>query len=550
MQPAGSPDPRNSRVWRKLSPEALDSLRGPILLRQTSSIEENWRWGAEDSSAVEEHDGASWDADWEWGAESKHQNGNTRPALPTSPICQFASLSHDANYLVCATDRLFVVLKAGQSQEYALVGKGVPEDRDEQITAVTCAPLFIPSNVKSGVSISVIVGFSSGYFRIYDERGRLLISHLLNLSPVIGIKIRTITPTSLATSIEPDGDEVLIIYGDSKAVSIDGPSVWMAIKVVAGYKDFGETLEQPALVYKKWQFDKQKRILDMVSLGPASATVISPPAFHPVSSTFLSTRRTARYIGVGRPMITFYATSEAGRSHSLKNVATKVTSAVTNAMFSFAKTIWTHTPTSLTSAYPPSTPSPPGTPTSSTPTLPDTVAPPVRMPALCTLSDTQRQITSIKLSPPCTLTGKSKLAAVTDSLGRCMLVDVEEAMVVRVFKGVRDAQCGWVQVEAGLRGGSGGRHDTPEGSRRRGKPPTLLLAIYVARGVLELYHVRHGPRVAALAVDRECKLVQTATGVLGGAYGGQGGPGTGGLAQCVLVGPTGEVRRVRPEGCF
>ncbi|KAJ3023195.1 hypothetical protein HKX48_003973 [Thoreauomyces humboldtii] len=306
----------------------------------------------------------------------------------------------------------------------------------------------------------------------------------------------------------------------------------MAVKVVSGHREIGEsfTSDQPALTYKKWAFQRQKTILDLISCGPAASTSIVSPAFNPVTGQFASTRQSARYIGVGSPMITFYGTSEASRSYSLKNVANKVTSAVTSAVFSFAKTIWTHTPASLTGAIasastPPSPkraqPEPPISGSNGAESqLPDNVAPPVVIPALCTLSDPNRQITSVVPSPRDPVTGHSTgLAAMTDNLGRVLLVDVREGEIVRVWKGMRGAQVGWVQDE--------GVGEEPQG---------LILAMYAARGALELYTVRHGPRIAAFAVGVDMRLLQCGGGVLGGAYGGEAWMRGGGEceAKCLL----------------
>ncbi|KAI8912196.1 Rab3 GTPase-activating protein regulatory subunit N-terminus-domain-containing protein [Powellomyces hirtus] len=460
------------------------------------------------------------------------------------------SLSHDARYLVCATPRTFVVLKS-VGGEYNLAGPGMMmQDDGDVITAILCLPLFVPSNLKSkpgSVSISVIVGFQSGCFKIYDENGTLLMSHLLNASPVISIKLRTVKSLTALTSNEPDADEVLIVYGDKKAVSIDGPSLWMAVKVVAGHKEIGElmSIEQPALTYSKWQFQRQREIRDLVSCGPSSSTVIAPPAFNPVTGEFASTRQSARYIGVGRPMITFYGTSEASRSYSLKNVANKVTHAVSS-VFSLAKSYWTPAVTSLTGAvYPPSLSASSTPPEPAQQQQPDNVAPAVSVPAICTLSDPSRQITSITLSPSCPKTGRcGALAALTDTLGRVMLVDVEEGEIIRMFKGVRDAQCAWLQVLD--------KHHDPDNDPHHTNTipqPKLLLAIYTARGVLEIYPVRHGPRVAGFQVGTDMRLVQTAMGVLGGAYGGEASPATSQLASCLLIGPNGEIKTVAVDKC-
>lgn len=56
------------------------------------------------------------------------------------------------------------------------------------------------------------------------------------------------------------------------------------------------------------------------------------------------------------------------------------------------------------------------------------------------LPDKQRQGEQIIVSP-C-----RKLSAITDSLGRVVLVDNELGIAVRVFKGYREAQVAWLEV--------------------------------------------------------------------------------------------------------
>ncbi|KAJ3159947.1 Rab3 GTPase-activating protein non-catalytic subunit [Geranomyces michiganensis] len=355
------------------------------------------------------------------------------------------SLSHDAQYLVCGTGRMFLVLK-NVEDEYFPASPVVTVDDDKQLRAVTAV--------------------------------------------------------RLATNSEPDADEVLVVHDDKTAVSIDGPSLWMAVKVVAGHREIGEFTEQPSLTYSKWTFSQQREIKDLASFGPAGTTVIAPAAFNPTYGTFAETRQSARFIGVGRPMITFYGTSVSRQSYSLKNVASKVSQAVTSSLTGGSATHNAAPPAADATA----------------------VAPAVLVPPICTLSDPQRRVSTLTLSPACPHTGKTPLAALTDNLGRVLLVDVEEGEIVRIWKGMRDAQCAWQQVRD---------KDTCRVS--------LMLVIYTARGVLEVFCVRHGPRISAVFVGQDMRLVQTATGVLGAAYGGSTVPA---LASCLLISPTGAVRPV------
>lgn len=56
------------------------------------------------------------------------------------------------------------------------------------------------------------------------------------------------------------------------------------------------------------------------------------------------------------------------------------------------------------------------------------------------LPDSRRHGESICLSPCNTL------AAVTDDFGRVILLDVARGIAIRMWKGYRDAQTGWIQI--------------------------------------------------------------------------------------------------------
>ncbi len=94
------------------------------------------------------------------------------------------------------------------------------------------------------------------------------------------------------------------------------------------------------------------------------------------------------------------------------------------------------------------------------------------------------------------------LAACTDMFGRVLLIDVVDNIVVRMWKGLRDAQCGFVQSQS---------QGTAWNSCIMDKEPfVMFLAIYAPRrGILEVWRVRSGPREALLDVGLGCKLLPT-----------------------------------------
>ena len=103
------------------------------------------------------------------------------------------------------------------------------------------------------------------------------------------------------------------------------------------------------------------------------------------------------------------------------------------------------------------------------------------------LADARRVGTQIVMSP-C-----RKLGAVTDSLGRVTLFDTAKGIVVRIWKGYRDAQCSWIQVE----------EDVNSKSRaKEGRTATFLIIYAPRRGHLEVFAMQQGPKVASFNVSK------------------------------------------------
>lgn len=88
--------------------------------------------------------------------------------------------------------------------------------------------------------------------------------------------------------------------------------------------------------------------------------------------------------------------------------------------------------------------------------------------------------------------------ATTDNFGRILLIDLATKQIVRMWKGFREASCCWLQVPRTVPGSSSGA------SQRK----SLFLVIHSRqRRVVEVYRVRHGPRVKSVQVDRDAQIV-------------------------------------------
>jgi len=101
--------------------------------------------------------------------------------------------------------------------------------------------------------------------------------------------------------------------------------------------------------------------------------------------------------------------------------------------------------------------------------------------------DNPRRITSVTVDP------SGKVIATADSLGRVMCVELESKQVVRMWKGFRDAECFWIQMP-----------------RDRDLSPALYIVIHARqRRVVEVYRMRHGPRVKSISVGRNAQIIQS-----------------------------------------
>ena len=99
----------------------------------------------------------------------------------------------------------------------------------------------------------------------------------------------------------------------------------------------------------------------------------------------------------------------------------------------------------------------------------------------------------------------------TDEFGRVLLFDVATSTICRIWKGYRDAQCGWVvSSEEAADDDDTGAADMDDGGKE--DPVTLrkctfLVILAPKRQLLEIWTAALGTRVAAFNVGPNCKLI-------------------------------------------
>lgn len=89
------------------------------------------------------------------------------------------------------------------------------------------------------------------------------------------------------------------------------------------------------------------------------------------------------------------------------------------------------------------------------------------------IRDYRRHGDSLIISPA------NNIAAVTDSFGRVILFDTLKGIAIRIFKGYRDAQIGWICVD-------------DESDEKENRRYALYLVIYAPRrGLLEVISINN-----------------------------------------------------------
>uniref|UniRef100_A0AAZ3SHB3 Rab3 GTPase-activating protein non-catalytic subunit n=1 Tax=Oncorhynchus tshawytscha TaxID=74940 RepID=A0AAZ3SHB3_ONCTS len=429
----------------------------------------------------------AWD-DSDWGSwdnpEAKEDGSGTTTgveedsAAGSAPWLQdcVVSLSPCSDLMVVAKDHKAVFLSAkwrtddGGREEMTLAvswSGTLSTEEGESVSSVICIPLASQKRSSTGRPdwTCIVVGFSSGYVRFYTESGVLLLAQLLNEDPVLRLKCRTYE-IPRHPGVTEQHEELSILY-PAALVTIDGFSLFQSLRACRNQVARG--------IMTLCVFDQMK---NASILGGFHASVKgSPPAM-------------SQYITVGGgPYTGFYYAIEGSSQPLLSHVALAVASKLTSALFSAAsgwlgwKKQSEEEPTQKQKPK---------------------VEPATPMAVRFGLPDSRRHGEFICLSPCNTLAG------VTDDFGRVTLLDVGRGIAIRMWKGYRDAQLGWVQVSEGR----GERESSPSAPLPR-RHAQFLVIYAPRRGILEVWGTQQGPRVGAFTVGKHCRLLYAGYRLMG-----------------------------------
>lgn len=412
-------------------------------------------------------------------------------------------------------------------------------EEGECISSLLCLPLASQHKSSQGFPdwTCIVAGFTSGFIRFYLQDGSLLLYQLLHEDPVLKLKCQTWQPDVSHTDFE-QVEELAILY-PTALVLLDGFSLYQSMRgcrnqlARAQASGTGEGIKAPPLEYKKWNLKGQRNILDIASCG-----VVTPSLFDQLQTASFSggcdasirvTPPTmAQYVTSGSdPFVAVYSAVEGESPPLISEVALEVATKLTTAVLSKLSVASGWLGWGASKREP--------NQSQNTSKGKPKVEKGVSLPLRYSITDQRRDGTSITLSPD------KRLAATTDEFGRVMLISVKQGIILRTWKGYRDAECGWIPVQE--------EHPDIEKTNQSSEPArrtALFLIIYAPRrGILEVWTTEYGPRAAAFNVGRDCSFLYTGHHILGLSHVmSQTSENNGNPVRCVLLQPNGNIRNL------
>ncbi|KAL6543321.1 hypothetical protein OROHE_010841 [Orobanche hederae] len=309
------------------------------------------------------------------------------------------------------------------------------------------------------------VGTSCGYLLIFSIHGRLIHRQIVNPGKILKLRVRGIKQdlTQYTSS-----EEVCVVMPGVIA-RFDGSDIknllqrwfeetksefWDQDSNEIFPEDYGNSAA--SLPYQLWNVSKYGLCAD------AAITGVMPPPLMEIRSDFIVGQSSQRYycaVTIGDDAVISAFRLSVDKNRSLVGaILSKVVPATFSTIASFSKLIWRseQKPTKKPEAK---------------------IQPFARASPLTCLKDHPRKGEKLTLSPSGTL------AAITDSLGRILLLDTQALVVVRLWKGYREASCLFVEMLAGKDKPA----SSPIGNEHSKSDYCLCLAIHAPRkGIVEM----------------------------------------------------------------
>ena len=440
-----------------------------------------------------------YDNRWSWpdDGDLRSEKKNDGSELSSWVDKCLTAISPDASFFVIAYDQRILCLCLRQSSWTVSCCKTVEGmSYFEKITSLTLIPFL--SQFKSndgGIDwTALLVGSTHGMLRVLTaENATPLIIQKFCEDPLRSIKASSfyshvMTGQRRHCEQHDQLDDILLVFKNMVAV-IEGFAFYQTVrstrnqlaKLPLHENAVKHVLEMKiSLQANKWFLDspstlvgsEENVIRDVESGGESVSTsfdqMVTASFFGPNSRPKKAKSSATQFITTGKtPFLGFFRTVEVEQPSLLNNVAHAAVSKVKNIFF-----------------------------TSKNEESKSSDSHPVRIVESLGIYDQFRQGLSIIFSRD------KSLAVVTDDFGRVSLIDAVNWLVIRMWKGYRDAQCALITIS--------------EDNKNLSSRKCNCLVIYVAkRGLLEIWKLDLVPRLASFSVGKKCLLFHSSHTVFG-----------------------------------
>lgn len=331
------------------------------------------------------------------------------------------------------------------------------QDENFIITSLMCIPITGGSNYVDWTC--VVVGLDNGNLHFYNsDNGSLLYEKQLHNENVLNIRMI--------------GEDVTIYY-PSCVVILQTSHLIPLLKSLKEMYSRAKTTKVDLmdrdflLTFRKWDYKTDITISDALMIQPQKTCLFDHLVSESIELGFhkkyrLAPSQNAMLIATGSsPYISFYLAREGFKQNLLTDVAKAVVNKFTSKL-----------PSWLTGSQPQQSEK-----TENSDVISETLY------HHHDIKDFQRSGCGIFVAP-----SNHLLAAITDSLGRIILIDLRDGTMIRMWKGYREAQCAFIEVTEARN-----RKESSSESRRSG----LFLVIYAPKkALIEIWCMQLGPKIA------------------------------------------------------
>ncbi|XP_022749296.1 rab3 GTPase-activating protein non-catalytic subunit isoform X1 [Durio zibethinus] len=417
------------------------------------------------------------------------KEGWLAPDASTTILCAL-----DAHSLAIANRSLILILGWSDPDEPRV--KIRPELSPIEAEHITAIEWLVFEEMKV-----IAVGTSRGFLLVYSLRGDLIHRQMVHTGRILKLRVHGAKKDLMQDILS---EEVCVVIPGVIA-RFDGTDIQSLLqrwfqethsrfwdqKPKKDSEDMGNSYGR--LPYQLWNVNKYGSCVD------AAITGIMPPPLMELQeklvllvqfsllapyASFIVGQSSQRYycaVTIGDDaVISAFRLSEDRNRSLVGAILSKVVPATFSTIASFSKMIWRSEQTSNRKSE----------------EKPQSFA---RASPLTCLKDHPRKGEKLTLSPSGTL------AAITDSLGRILLLDIQALVVVRLWKGYRDANCFFMEMLVNRDAiGSSSSYYEP-----RKSDYCLCLAIHAPRkGIIEVWQMRTGPRLLTVQCAKGCRLLQ------------------------------------------